>query len=64
MSYLALLWARIAGRRSLPPRPAPTVPEPNPHDDVPAGCGWFESSHDLRHGLTICETGAIPGLPA
>lgn len=24
-------------------------------DDVPRGCGWFESSHELQHGLEITE---------
>ena len=40
-------------------RPAPViVPRPRAHegeDDAPAGCGWFDSSHDLQHGLQVRE---------
>jgi hypothetical protein len=24
-------------------------------DDAPAGCGWFESSHELQSGLQVTE---------
>jgi len=24
-------------------------------DDVPRGCGWFDSSHDLHRGLCVQE---------
>lgn len=30
--------------------PAPPLPEPG-------GCGWFDSSHELRAGLTVTEDG-------
>ena len=40
------------------PRPAavrePEQPEPN-EDDLRPGCGWFDSSHDLHHGLCVRE---------
>jgi hypothetical protein len=40
-------------------RPAPViVPRPRAHegeDDAPAGCGWFDSSHDLHQGLCVRE---------
>lgn len=26
-----------------------------PTDDPPRGCGWFDSSHDLHHGLQVTE---------
>jgi hypothetical protein len=53
--------------RQLPPSPPPLsrhraaaqtsalAPEPSPADDRPAGCGWFDSSHDLQHGLRVTE---------
>lgn len=27
----------------------------DPHQPLPAGPGWFDSSHDLRAGLTVVE---------
>ena len=40
-------------------RPVPVaVPRPRAQetgDDEPAGCGWFDSSHDLHHGLCVRE---------
>ena len=40
-------------------RPTPAIaPRPKvaeTEDDVPAGCGWFDSSHDLHHGLCVRE---------
>lgn len=26
-----------------------------PDDDAPRACGWFDSSHDLQHGLRVEE---------
>jgi hypothetical protein len=40
--------------RGAEPVPAPPT-EPLPADDRPAGCGWFDSSHDLQHGLRVTE---------
>lgn len=38
------------------PRPAPLQrDEPPVADDVAPGCGWFDSSHDLQHGLRVTE---------
>ncbi len=32
-------------------------------DDGPAaGCGWFDSSHDLRTGLVVCEHDTLSTL--
>lgn len=38
--------------RPVPP-PART-PEPV-DDDIPRGCGWFDSSHDLLSGVVVWE---------
>ena len=27
-------------------------------DERPKGCGWFDSSYELGHGLLVCEHGA------
>jgi len=24
-------------------------------EDIPRGCGWFDSSHDLLSGVVVCE---------
>ena len=34
-------------------------------DDRPLGCGWFDSSHDLQHGLQVQEADgrALAQLP-
>lgn len=31
---------------------APTCPDP---EDQTGGCGWFDSSHELQHGLWVRE---------
>ena len=44
-----------------------TLPPPSTETDSPAldfdeaagGCGWFDSSFELRHGLEVIELGAI-----
>jgi hypothetical protein len=40
-------------------RPTPAIaPQPKAADteeDVSPGCGWFDSSHDLHHGLCVRE---------
>jgi hypothetical protein len=33
-------------------------------DDFTVGCGWFESSHELRCGLQVCEHQATDSLAA
>ncbi|MDE2370600.1 MAG: hypothetical protein KGN16_16645 [Burkholderiales bacterium] len=57
MSYLTALWRRISRRAAAKKLPAPTAAAAADDDDLPAGCGWFESSHDLRQGLRVVETG-------
>lgn len=39
------------------PRPDETVLPALDGDDEdrPRGCGWFDSSHDLQHGLSVRE---------
>ena len=37
-------------------RPVPGAePPPEPPDERVLGCGWFDSSHDLQHGLSVRE---------
>lgn len=57
------------------PRPfRPSTPERRPplratrHDEPPAaeerppGCGWFDSSHDLQHGLRVTEHAQVDAV--
>lgn len=38
------------------PRRAPVPPPPDGDpEELPCGCGWFESTHDLRQGLQVLE---------
>lgn len=42
--------------RPAPPLPAGPAPTPDPPgDDIPRGCGWFDSSHDLLSGVVVWE---------
>lgn len=34
------------------------APPANPDDDVPRGCAWYVSSHDLAHGVEVQERDA------
>ena len=62
VSLFSLL-CQFRRRPARPPRvePARTKParaeraEPAPEDDLPRGCGWFDSSHELQHGLLVQE---------
>ncbi len=44
-----------------------TLPPPSGDSEAPAldfdagvgGCGWFDSSFELRHGLEVTELGSI-----
>lgn len=62
LSRLVTRW--LTGARSAAPRPGPPAPaeigEPaDPiDDDRPRGCGWFDSSFELRRGLAVVEHGA------
>lgn len=46
---------RPACRRATRPVPADL---PAPVDEGPFGCGWFDSSFELRRGLAVVEHGA------
>ena len=54
-------WARVARRWAGPPTRAtwvvlePLLPEVGPAQLDERRCGWFDSSQDLREGLSICE---------
>jgi hypothetical protein len=66
---LDLLSALSPGRPMRPrrrPRPSPApaadalacraaAPEPAPGSDERPACGWFDSSHELNHGLQVTE---------
>ncbi|MCM0608413.1 MAG: hypothetical protein KA711_05365 [Ideonella sp. WA131b] len=44
-------------QQPLPPRHPPHHPPPAAEtgDDPQQGCGWFDSSHELMHGVTVWE---------
>lgn len=33
-------------------------------EERPRGCGWFDSSHDLRRGLWVCEQPDVDAVAA
>lgn len=42
---------------------APAVPAPQPIEpETPRGCGWFESSHELVHGVRVIEHAGFDAL--
>lgn len=42
---------------TLAPAAPPAAARPGPEDAPPRGCGWFDSSHELRRGLLVLEHG-------
>ena len=56
-----LTWWRAAPARPLPRAAVPdwvnggAEPGPQALDEVPLGCGWFDSSHELHAGLQVTE---------
>jgi hypothetical protein len=50
-------WLQASRRSAAPQRPrVPRHEEPLlTEDEKPLGCGWFDSSHELTHGLHIVE---------
>jgi hypothetical protein len=55
MNLLSFLpWCKTALPRAAR---KPQAPDELPcgDDDGPRGCGWFDSSHDLQHGLQVRE---------
>lgn len=49
------LIARLARRLADRPAAVPSAIAQAAAEDVAAGCGWFDSSFDLRTGLTVTE---------
>ncbi|MEP7282972.1 MAG: hypothetical protein ABI696_13410 [Rubrivivax sp.] len=57
--------SRGAPRLSLQPVPIPRLAALRTGPDAPpAGCGWFDSSLDLRQGLEVREHQGVDGLSA
>lgn len=60
-----LPWRKAALRR-VARRPGDDAQDQEaPLEDRPLGCGWFDSSHDLQHGLQVQEADpqALSQLP-
>lgn len=58
MTLLNRLLPWTAPRPLRPPRrrlPDWVDAEPGPAEDLPCGCGWFDSSHALLTGLSVRE---------
>jgi hypothetical protein len=53
-------------RRKPLPLPTRSVPEAvcASGDELPAGCGWFDSSHELQRGLLVHEHASADTLAA
>jgi hypothetical protein len=62
---LPTFWPRRQPRRVLRQR---LIDLPELLEDVeevlPPGCGWFDSSHDLQHGLQVTEHASADGVAA
>lgn len=55
---LLSLLRRLCRRPAAPQAPAvlaAAAEEDAPAEEAPGGCGWFDSSHDLQHGLRVQE---------
>lgn len=52
--------------RPLPPMPATAAAHDHgdADDAPPAGCGWFDSSHELRAGLVVVEHASADAVAA
>lgn len=57
MNLLSLLpWRRQPAAPRPPRADDAALPALDEEDDErPRGCGWFDSSHDLQHGLSVRE---------
>ena len=53
MNILSRLFARVPAPPAAHAAAAPTSPSPD--EEVPGGCGWFDSSHELQCGLWVRE---------
>ena len=57
--------ARPPARAPRPAPPAlPTLPVLWDDEEAPPGCGWFDSSHDLLSGLSVCEHACADAVAA
>lgn len=63
IALLSRLSTKPAAPRRRPPRPPLPEIEEAADDALPRGCGWFDSSHELRAGLVVTEH-ARPGAVA
>ena len=51
-----MLFALLSRWLKTSPPPTPSRPEAETEDEEPVrGCGWFDSSHELRCGLHVTE---------
>lgn len=49
------MWTKLLQSLRQPrDNPCPAAP-PAPGDEPRGACGWFDSSHDLSHGLSVRE---------
>jgi len=46
---------RLLGRSPAQPPACPVPPAPADPEAQAGGCGWFDSSHELQHGLWVRE---------
>lgn len=49
------LLQRLLGRSRAQPPACPVPPADADTEAQAPGCGWFDSSHELQHGLWVCE---------
>jgi hypothetical protein len=55
LMLLTRLFGALAGARSARPGPPPAQAAGPADEDIPRGCGWFDSSHDLLSGVVVWE---------
>jgi hypothetical protein len=52
------------GERTVEASANPAVDSAGELDERPAGCGWFDSSHALQHGLHVTEHASADAVAA
>jgi hypothetical protein len=55
LMLLTRLFGALACARSARPSPPPAHAAETADEDIPRGCGWFDSSHDLLSGVVVWE---------
>lgn len=55
LMLLTRLFGAPACARFARPDPPPAYAAETADEDVPRGCGWFDSSHDLLSGVVVWE---------